>query len=204
MEMNGKIGMENNKQTTITKEEISHMELITFPGRIVVVQSLREAEKAVEYLRSLQVIGFDTETKPAFRKGQKNKVALLQLSGNDYCFLFRLNIIGFPECLIQLLKDPAILKIGLSIKDDYATMRRLANFEPDGFVELQHFVKQFDIEEASLQKIFALLFGRKISKSQRVTNWEADVLTEGQKKYAATDAWACLRIYEALNEALDF
>lgn len=176
------------------------METISFPGRIVVVQSPQEAEKAVAYLRTLRVIGFDTETRPAFRKGQVNKVALLQLSGEEYCFLFRLNLIGFPECLIELLRDPDILKVGLSLKDDYMTMRRLARFEPQGFIELQHYVKKFNIGETSLQKIFAILFGRKISKSQRLSNWEADVLTEGQKKYAATDAWACYRIYNTLNE----
>ncbi|MGL4293738.1 MAG: 3'-5' exonuclease, partial [Bacteroidales bacterium] len=150
--------------------------------------------------RTLKVIGFDTETRPAFRKGQINKVALLQLSGEEYCFLFRLNIIGFPECLIDLLRDPSILKIGLSLRDDFMTMRRMAKFEPHGFIELQSYVKKFNIGEASLQKIFAILFGRKISKNQRLSNWEADSLTEGQKKYAATDAWACCRIYETLNK----
>lgn len=193
--------MESKDLTTITKQEIAGMPLETFPGRIIVVETESEARKAVAYLRSLKVIGFDTETKPAFRKGQKNKVALLQLSGNEYCFLFRLNIIGFPECLIELLRDEEVLKIGLSIKDDYATMQRLANFVPAGFVELQHFVRKYDIGEASLQKIYALLFQKKISKSQRLTNWEASTLTEGQKKYAATDAWACVRIYENLLQS---
>lgn len=199
--MNGVNGTDNNPLKTITKEEISRMEPISFPGRIVVVQSHAEAERAAAYLTAQKVIGFDTETRPAFKKGQKNKVALLQLATADYCFLFRLNIIGFPKCLIDLLVSQETVKIGLSLKDDFMTMRRLANFDPDGFIELQHFVKQFDIQEASLQKIYAILFRRKISKSQRLTNWEADVLTEGQKKYAATDAWACMRIYEALNES---
>lgn len=193
--------MEDSTTTIkITKEQIAQMEPVTFPGRIVVVQSNQEAEKAVAYLRTLRTIGFDTETRPAFRKGHVNKVALLQLSGEEYCFLFRLNVIGFPECLIDLLRDPNILKVGLSLKDDYMTMRRMACFEPHGFIELQHYVKRFNIGEASLQKIFAILFGRKISKSQRLSNWEADTLSEGQKKYAATDAWACYRIYETLNE----
>lgn len=184
----------------ITKEQIAQMDTITFPGRIVVVQTLPETEKAVAYLRTLRIIGFDTETRPAFRKGHVNKVALLQLSGEECCFLFRLNIIGFPECLIDLLRDANVIKVGLSLKDDYTTMQRMARFEPHGFVELQHYVKKFNIGEASLQKIFAILFGRKISKSQRLSNWEADILSEGQKKYAATDAWACYRIYKTLNE----
>ena len=187
----------------ITKEEIAQMEPITFPGKIVVIQTLPDAVKAVAYLNSLPVIGFDTETKPAFRKGQVNKVALLQLSGAEYCFLFRVNIIGFPDCLIELLRNTAIYKIGLSLKDDYMAMRRMANFEPSGFIELQNLVKEFNIGEASLQKIFAILFKRKISKSQRLTNWEAEMLTEGQKRYAATDAWACYHIYKELKQRKD-
>ena len=196
--------MDNISETgAISKEEIAGMELITFPGNIVVIQSLEGAEKAVEYLSKQPYIGFDTETKPAFKKGQTNKVALLQLSGGEYCFLFRLNKIGFPKCVIDLLSDKEIIKIGLSLKDDYATMRRLANINPNGFIELQSFVKEFGIKEASLQKIFAILFKKKISKSQRLSNWEAENLTEGQKKYAATDAWACLRIYERLKGITD-
>jgi ribonuclease D len=186
---------------TITKQEIAAMEPVSFAGRIIVIQTEAEAQKAVAYLRTLRFIGFDTETRPAFRKGQVNKVALLQLSGDECCFLFRLNIIGLPECVVDLLRDPKVLKVGLSIKDDYMTMHRMAPFEPQGFVELQNFVKQFGIGEASLQKIYGILFGRKISKSQRLSNWEADTLTEAQKKYAATDAWACYRIFDTLNNS---
>ncbi|MDO5571437.1 MAG: 3'-5' exonuclease [Bacteroidales bacterium] len=192
------IGMPIEIKKSISKEDIAQMEIISFPGEISVIENIEDAAKAVDYLCSLAVIGFDTETKPAFKKGQKNKVALLQLSGEDKCFLFRLNIIGFPECLKNLLRNPEIIKVGLSLKDDYATMQRLANFTPAGFIELQKFVQKYDIEDSSLQKIFAIIFNRKISKSQRVTNWEAIPLTEGQKKYAATDAWACLRIYHTL------
>lgn len=204
--MNGTVEMNNNNNQaiSITKEEIAKLDLTIFQGRIILVQTVSEAEQAVAYLNTQPLIGFDTETRPAFRKGQTNKVALLQLSSNEYCFLFRLNLMGFPPCLIELLNNDAITKIGLSLKDDFAAMRRMAHFEPAGFVELQSFVKRFNIQDASLQKIYAILFGQKISKNQRLTNWEADILTDGQKKYAATDAWACLRIFEALTNKTDY
>lgn len=182
----------------ISKEEVALMPLVSFDKKIIVIDTLAEVSQAVAYLKSHSVIGFDTETKPAFKKGQKNKVALIQLATTDYCFLFRLNIIGFPEELADLLCDKKTLKIGLSIKDDYMTMRRMAKFDPSGFVELQSFVKNYSIAEASLQKIYAIIFGEKISKSQRLSNWETETLSEGQKRYAAIDAWACLMIYNFL------
>ena len=198
MQKNGINGENNPRQ--ISKAEVAEMPLVHFPGKIVVIDTLVEAEKAVAVLQKAKIIGFDTETRPAFRKGQRNKVALLQLSTDDICFLFRLNIIGFTPSLLALLSSPDVLKIGLSLKDDYMTIRRLSQLEPAGFVELQQFVKKHNIAEASLQKIYAILFGEKISKSQRLSNWEADILSEGQKKYAAIDAWACLKIYSALLE----
>ncbi len=188
----------DNEPIKISKEEVAQLPLVSFDKKIIVIDTLAEVSKAVAFLRSQSIIGFDTETKPAFKKGQKNKVALIQLSTADYCFLFRLNIIGFPEELADLLCDKNTLKIGLSIKDDYMTMRRMAKFDPSGFVELQSFVKNYNIAEASLQKIYAILFGEKISKSQRLSNWEAETLSEGQKRYAAIDAWACLMIYNHL------
>ena len=122
----------------------------------------------------------------------------MQLSTNDTCFLFRLNLIGIPECLIRLLIASDITKIGLSLKDDFAAIRKRIQLEPKGFIELQSFVKKFGIEDNGLQRIYAILFGERISKGQRLSNWEADILTEAQQKYAALDAWACLQIYNKL------
>ena len=126
-------------------------------------------------------------------------VSLMQVSTDDTCFLFRLNYIGMPDSLINLLQSRQ-LKVGLSLKDDIHSLHRKYSFEPQGFLDLQAYVKNMGIEAQSLQKIYALLFGQKISKSQRLTNWEADVLTDRQKAYAATDAWACIRIYKYLEE----
>ena len=183
---------------TITKEEISTLEVEEFQGRIVLVDTFEAAEEAVKYLSSCTRLGFDTETRPAYKKGSVFGVALIQISTDEVCFLFRLNIIGFPDCLIQLLSNPDVQKVGLSLKDDYLSMSRRQKFTPQGFVDLQSIVPQYDIAELSLQKVYALLFEKKISKSQRLTNWEADELTEAQQRYAALDAWACLKVYEKL------
>ena len=187
-------------QSDIAKADVAQMPAALFQGRIIVIQSTTEAEKAVSYLKSFPIVGIDTETRPSFAKGRTYDVALLQISTEDTCFLFRLNYIGMPQALIDLLQDAHKLKVGLSLKDDIHSLHRKHSFEPQGFLDLQQYVKTLGIEAQSLQKIYALLFGEKISKSQRLTNWEADVLTDRQKGYAATDAWACIRIYKYLEE----
>lgn len=184
--------------TTISKEQIATLPFATFPGRIIVVQSDTESKKATSYLRKFSTVGFDTETRPAFTKGIHRKIALMQLSTEDTCFLFRLNVTGIPQDLEKILVNPDIRKIGLSLKDDFSAIRKRIQLEPQNFIELQSFVKKFGIEDNGLQRIYAIMFGQKISKGQRLSNWEADILTEAQQKYAALDAWACLQIYNKL------
>lgn len=187
-------------QSDIAKADVAQMPAVLFQGRIIVIHSTADVEKAVNYLKSFPIVGIDTETRPSFAKGRTYDVSLLQISTEDTCFLFRLNYIGMPQALIDLLQDARQLKVGLSLKDDIHNLHRKHSFEPQGFLDLQLYVKTLGIEAQSLQKIYALLFGEKISKSQRLTNWEADVLTDRQKGYAATDAWACIRIYKYLEE----
>lgn len=184
----------------IAKAEIAEMPAELFGGRIIVVHSAAEVDKAVNYLKGFPILGVDTETRPSFAKGKTYEVSLLQVSTEETCFLFRLNYIGMPDALVALLQDGRQLKVGLSLRDDIQGLQRKHSFEPKGFLDLQQYVKTWGIEAQSLQKIYALLFGKKISKSQRLTNWEADVLTDRQKGYAATDAWACIRIYKYLEE----
>lgn len=188
-------------KNTITKAEIATMPKVQFPGRVFVIYTETEANKAVEYLKSQSIVGVDTETRPSFKKGTTHKVALLQISTTDTCFLFRLNQIGMPESLQEFLMSD-ILKIGLSLKDDFTMLRRRKDVhaEEGNWIELQDYVSRFGIEDRSLQKIFANLFGQKISKSQRLSNWEAETLSESQIRYAATDAWACVEIYNCLEE----
>ena len=185
----------------ITKAEIAAMPKVEFPGRIYVIYTEADTDKAVAYLMNQQIVGVDTETRPSFKRGQTHKVALMQISTHDTCFLFRLNKIGMPESLQKFLVSDT-LKIGLSLKDDFQVIRRRKDVhaEEGNWIELQDYVSRFGIEDRSLQKLYANLFGEKISKSQRLTNWEAESLTEAQMKYAATDAWACVQIYNCLQE----
>lgn len=182
------------------KKHINELPVVSFGGRIIVVQSEAEADKAVRYLLAQPILGFDTETRPSFRPGPMNPVALLQVATQDTCFLFRLCNMGLPDSVVRLLSDREVLKVALSWRDDIGQLQRRRRFRTGDFFELQEHVKEFGIEDLSLQKIFANVFGQKISKSQQLTNWEADALTEKQKLYAATDAWACLRLYEELKQ----
>ena len=185
---------------SIDKDELQGLPKAAFPGRIYVIQSEKETQKAAAYLQSQPIVGIDSETRPSFTKGQRHKVALLQISSTDCCFLFRLNMTGLTQPLIDLLENPSITKVGLSLKDDFMMLRKRAAFTPRNCIELQDYVRQFEIQDKSLQKIYGILFQEKISKSQRLSNWEADVLSDSQKQYAATDAWACLNIYNLLEE----
>lgn len=170
-----------------------------FCGKIVVVDSPSAADIAVEELRKADLIGFDTETRPSFKKGQSHDVALLQLSSTECSYLFRLNVIGMPESVRDLLEDPGKTKIGLSTHDDFRNLRKVyENLEPQGFVELQEFVTRWGIIDKSLSKLYGILFGKRLSKSQRLSNWEAEKMTESQQHYAALDALACIQIYTCL------
>ena len=161
---------------TITKEEIAHLPIETYKGRIITIISESDANKAVAYLREFPVVGFDTETRPSFKKGQHYKVSLIQISTEDTCFLFRLNYLkGIPASLLNFLNSEETIKVGLSLRDDFGAIRKRSALNPGNFIDLQDFVKPFGIQEASLQKIYAILFSKKISKGQRLTNWEADL-----------------------------
>ena len=181
------------------KKIINELPRVLFEGRIIVIFTEKDADSAVRYLMQQNILGFDTETKPSFKKGMAHSVALLQVSTHDTCFLFRLNRIGLTDSIVSLLEDQRITKIGLSLKDDLRMLCKKRDFTPGTFVELQEEVKDIGIEDNSLQKIYANLFGEKISKGQQLSNWEAEILNEAQQRYAATDAWACIKIYEEVT-----
>ena len=180
----------------ISKETVHALPEVHYPGKVILIDSAAKARDAVAYLLKQPQIGFDTETRPSFQKNHRYKVSLVQLSVPGECFLFRLKQIGSLDGLMSIFENPAIQKIGLSLKDDF--LAKLCEFTPAGLVELQTFVKEYEIADNSLQKIFALIFGQRISKNQRLTNWEAAELTPGQQSYAAIDAWACVEIYNHL------
>ena len=184
---------------TITKEEVNQLPIVEFSGKIILVDTPEKEEKAINELYKATIVGIDTETRPSFKRGVLHKVSLMQFADNQTCYLFRLNTIGFSEKLIAFLSDKEIIKIGLSLRDDFNGLARQKKFKPEGFVDIQSIAKEYGILELSLQKIYAILFGLKISKSQRLTNWENPTLTEQQQRYAATDAWATLQIYLRLT-----
>lgn len=181
------------------KREITGLPKALFQGRIITIITPGETEKAVDYLLSQKILGFDTETRPSFKKGQRYEVSLLQVSTHDTCFLFRLNLTGITPAIIRLLEDKKVVKVGLSWHDDLLQLHRRAEFKAGNFVELQDVAEKFGIEDKSLQKLYANLFHMKISKAQRLSNWEQTVLRDAQKLYAATDAWTCIKIYEELQ-----
>ena len=190
---------------SITREEIAGFDKEEFTGRIIIVDTPDKADRAIKYLSGFNDLGFDTETRPNFKKGNLNNMALIQLATNDRCYLFRINRIGFLPSLVRLLSNANIRKIGLSLKDDFTGMSRQMKFIPQSFIDLQKIVSEHNIADIGLQKVYAILFQKKISKGQQLSNWEAEILSDAQQKYAALDAWACLKIYEKLchtNESI--
>lgn len=182
----------------ISIEEIRELELKWFEGEVVVVDSLSKFKSVITHLKRCDVLGFDTETKPSFRKGKKNKVSLIQLADKDIACLFRINKIGLPNELLEILSDRNVIKAGVAIHDDIKILKHISRFEPESFIDLQTFVKDYGIQCSGLKKLTAIILGFRISKSQQVTDWEAVSLTEPQQIYAATDAWVCREIYNKL------
>lgn len=189
----------DTQDIAIDKQQLAQMPTVAFDGQITIIESAEGAEAALRELTGYGIVGFDTETKPSFKKGQVNTVALMQLSTESRCFLIRLNKTGLTEPIKAFLEDEKVVKVGLSLKDDFSVLHRLGDFTPGGFIDLQSMVKNYHISDCSLQKVYGIVFGQRISKSQRLSNWEAPALTQGQCLYASTDAWACLRIYRMLT-----
>lgn len=185
---------------SIPKDKLATLPAETFKGKITVVDTEDDLISALSALAGMEIIGFDTETKPSFKKGLSHTVSLLQLSGENECFLFRINKTGLHPLLISILSDPNVIKVGVSIHDDFHNLRKIADFSPAGFVDLQSEVKKYGIADNSLSRIYAILFDHRISKGQRLSNWEAPTLTVHQQAYAALDAAACLRIFRYLND----
>lgn len=188
-------------QSKITKEELESLPIVEYVGNIIVVNDFEQASKAVAAIReSHALIGFDTETRPSFQKGVSHKVALIQLSVNDTAYLFRLKKMGgLGDDLKNLLEDPSCIKVGLATNDDFNNLRKWnKSLSQKGVIEIQGMVKNYGIEDMSLAKIYGILFGLKISKRQRLTNWDAEELTDKQTQYAALDAAACVEIYNEL------
>lgn len=182
---------------TISNEELNRLEYASFPGKIIVIDSVgAEFNRAIAYLRSQKVIGFDTETRPCFSPNQpRYGVSLLQLSGPEKAFLFRVKNMGMHRRLCNLLSDDRIIKAGAAVHDDIRGLQKLRDFVPDGFVDLQKIVWEYGIRDKSVKKMAGIILGFRISKTQQLSNWEAGTLSESQCRYAATDAWVCREMY---------
>ena len=181
------------------KDFVTNLPRFVFNGDIKVIQRIEDVTQAVEQLSSSEILGIDTETRPSFRKGTIHKVALLQVANEDLCCLFQLSCFGFAPDLIHLLSNKAIKKVGLSLKDDFFMLSKRHKFDPQNCVDLQDYVKEMGIKDMSLQKLFGNVFHQRISKSAQLSNWEAPIYTQSQKLYAATDAYACLKLYKELK-----
>jgi ribonuclease D len=188
-----------NFHSKISREQIYELPLRLFEGKLHLIDSEEKFNKIINDLKKEPVLGFDTETKPTFKKGKRNKVALLQLATHTDAYLIRLNKIGLPESLAQILASKNIIKIGVALKDDIRTLRKLREFNPERFIDLQLYVKDFGIEDNGLKKLVANILDFRISKGQQTSNWEQDILSSQQMEYAATDAWVCFEIYKKLN-----
>ncbi len=186
---------------SISTEELSQLETMDFSGPIIVVSDLNEDfAEAMDYLRNQSVLGFDTETKPCFSSNTpRHHVALLQLSGADKAYIFRLNMMGLPAPLASVLSDNSIIKVGAAVKDDLRGLLYYRKFTPRKFVDLQILVSDYGIENKSVRKMAAIILGRKVSKAQQLSNWEAQQLSGAQLKYAAIDAWVCREMYLTLK-----
>lgn len=186
---------------SISNEEVAALDAVQFDGEIVVVDSAAALADACRYLAGQSLIGFDTETRPSFTAGVTNKVALLQLFGGEKCFLVRLNRVGLSRDVVALLQNPAIAKIGAAVSNDILSLNALRHFKARGFIDLQTLVGDYGIEDKSLRKISGIVLGKKVSKAQRLSNWEAKILTPQQQMYAATDAWVCVEIFKKLTSS---
>jgi len=189
-------------QSEITKEEVAELNLIQYEGPIKLIDSLQGFYEEIDQIKKQTILGFDTETRPSFKKGVVYPTALIQISSLEQAWILRVNRIGYPKELLEVLSGEAIMKVGLGLSDDLRRLRADFQFEPAGFLDLQQYVQAFRIEEKGLKKLSSIVLGHRISKSQQVSNWDADILTEAQLRYAATDAWICLMIYNRLRTFL--
>ena len=179
----------------MTKEEINNFPIRKWDGPVHVIHSIEEMTGAVEKLSREQVLGFDTETRPAFKKGQKYQPSLLQLAGENSVYLFQLKHLGLREPLISILADPNIIKAGVSLAHDLRELKKMAPFAQAGFVGLGKMSKEKGIQNHGLRGLAAVVLGLRISKSAQTTNWARDELTQSQIRYAATDAWVGRELY---------
>ena len=192
--------MKKMYRKTISRDELNSLPINSFKGNIRVIEDLEGINEVLPLIQKAKCLGFDTESRPSFRKGSNNRIALLQLATDDDAFLFRINKTKLPETLVRILSDPGLVKVGAAIRDDIKGLQKYSDFVPAGFVELQNYVSDFGIENSGLRKLAGIVLNFRISKRYQVSNWENKTLSEGQIQYAATDAWVSYKVYSALEK----
>ena len=181
------------------------MEPISFQGPITVVDNISKAEEALDKLFAAKCIGFDTESRPAFFKGQKFPVSIIQLATNEEAFIFQLKYVRFAGRLVELLSDESIIKVGVGVQDDIRRLNELCKFKHGGFFDLSAEMKRKGVVQSGARALTARYLGRKLGKSAQKTNWAVSRLTERQLEYAATDAWICLQLLDYVkNDKTDY
>lgn len=188
----------HNGPLAITQEELNTLPLRFFDGNVHLVTERNTAMGIFEEIVSHEVVGFDTETRPSFYKGQHYHVALMQIAIPEKVFLIRLNQTGMVSPMISFLENDQILKAGVGLRDDIKALQKLQSFNPNGFVELSTLAKNKGLQVESVKKLAGLVLGFRISKSAQTSNWEASEYSDKQIAYAATDAWVCLELYKTL------
>lgn len=185
--------------TTIPPEDYNQYPTKSFEGTIIVVEKLQDVDKAVSFLSTQPILGFDTETRPSFTKNHTNSVALLQLGNEEFTYLFRINKIGLPDALKNILTNEQIIKVGVAVRDDIKGLQKISPFDAKNFIDLQTIAKQLQLDAMGLRRLTPLALGFRISKKMQLSNWENIWLTKAQRQYAATDAWVSLKIYQKLQ-----
>ncbi len=185
--------------TGISKEEINLLPISGWEGPVRLVRTPEDVDVAVELLAREPLLGFDTETRPAFRKGQKYAPSLLQLASAAEVYLFQLKHTGLPDTLLGILGDGRIVKAGVALAFDLRSLQEMRPFIPQGFVDLAAMARQRGLRNQGLRGLAAAVCGIRISKSARTTNWANDDLTAQQIRYAATDAWIGRELYQRLS-----
>lgn len=184
----------------ITKQQVNELPLQRYEGKVIVVSTQEQLDVALQELNKATVIGFDTESKPTFRKGDYNPVAMIQMAVPGKVYLIRINLTGFTPELQALFANEKVIKAGISIRDDIKEMQRQAHFEPANVVELNDIAKEAGVKNIGVRSLAGIFLEIRISKGQQTSNWSRETLSEGQIAYAATDAWVCLEIYQKLDQ----
>jgi len=186
-------------EKSITKQEINDLPLFKYEGKTVIASTEKQIDRAIFEIEEHELVGFDTETKPTFKKGEFNHVALVQIALPEKVYLLRITQVGITNTLGRFLSNEKITKIGIALDDDLFALKKRRRFIPAGFLDLNKIAPKLGIENIGARNLSALLLKNRISKNQQISNWENPILSEPQIKYAATDAWICLEIYNKLD-----